>query len=150
MEDMNQPLDSGIASNMPEQRLQFTESVRDDLIETSKWAMFFAVLLFIVLGFIAFGAFFAMLSGPSGFFVGVVLLGLYGVLLFFPAWYYYKFASLTRQGIDFENNQILDEGFAYLRRFYNFVGVLVIVLLSFYLLILVFGLFTAGNLFRNF
>ncbi|MCW5921995.1 MAG: hypothetical protein KIS77_06630 [Saprospiraceae bacterium] len=147
---MNQPLDSGIASNVPEQRLQFTESVRADLIETSKWAMFFAVLLFIVLGFIAFGALFAMLSGPSGFFVGVVLLGLYGVLLFFPAWYYYKFASLTRQGVDFENNQILDEGFAYLRRFYNFVGILVIVLLSFYLLILVFGLFTAGNLFRNF
>jgi hypothetical protein len=139
MEDLNQPLDAG-ADNAG-QRLRFTEPVRSDLLETSKWVMFFAVLLFIVLGLIAIASLMMIFTaGAYGFGMAVVMIGIYGTLIFFPAWYYYKFSTLTRQALNYNDNDALDDGFAYLKRFYRFVGILIIVFIAFYLVAVIIGL----------
>jgi hypothetical protein len=139
MEDLNQPLDAG--ANNAGQRLRFTEPVRSDLLETSKWVMFFAVLLFIMLGLIAIASLMMIFTaGAMGFGMAIVMIGIYGTLLFFPAWYYYKFSTLTRQALNYNDNNALDDGFAYLKRFYRFVGILIIVFVALYLVLAIVGL----------
>ena len=139
MEDLNQPLDAG-ADNAG-QRLRFTEPVRSDLLETSKWVMFFAVLLFIVLGLVAIASLMMIFTaGAMGFGMAIVMIGIYGTLIFFPAWYYYKFSTLTRQALNYNDNDALDDGFAYLKRFYRFVGILIIVFIALYLVLAIVGL----------
>ncbi|HRI61797.1 MAG TPA: hypothetical protein PK228_18795 [Saprospiraceae bacterium] len=152
MEDLNQPLDAGTGAAAAGPRLRFTEPVRSDLLETSKWAMFFAVLLFIFLGIMTLFALMAIFSqGMMGFVAAIFIIGIYGAILFFPAWYYYKFSMLTRQALTYSDTEILDEGFVYLKRFYRFVGILIIVLISLYLLLAIIGLsmFMSNDLFHN-
>jgi hypothetical protein len=146
MEDTNQPLDSGAQAGSPG-RLHFSDPVRGDLVEIAKWAMFFSVLLFIVLGLISLLALFMIFAaGGVGLIGAIFMVGIYGVILYFPAWYYYKFSVLSRQAIANGDNAALDDSFMYLRLFYRFVGILVIILLSLYALILVVGISMMGNL----
>lgn len=151
MEDIDQPLDASLGSRPSAQRLRFTESVRSDLLETAKWALFFAVLMFIILGFLAFASLALIVSaGAYGFGMAIVMMGIYGSLIFFPAWYYYKFSTLTRQALNFDDNNALEMGFWYLKRFYKFVGILIIVVISLYLLILIGSLlFVSSSRFPN-
>lgn len=141
MEDTNQPLDAGVGSTSAGQKLRFTDSVRTDLHETSRWVMFFAVLLFIGLGMIVLASL-AMVftAGAAGVGMAIVMIGIYGTLLYFPAWYYYKFSTLTKQALNYNDNDALDEGFANLKRFYRFVGILVIVLIGVYVVFMIIGL----------
>lgn len=144
MEDLNQTSEAG--ANTSGQRLHFTEPVRGDLLETSKWVMFFAVLLFIVLGFIVIAALMMIFTaGAYGFGMAIAMIGIYGSLIFFPAWYYYKFSTLTRQALSYNNNAALDEGFLYLKRFYRFVGILVIVVIGLCLLMLIGSILFVGS-----
>ncbi len=151
MEDIDQPLDASLGSKPSEPRLRFTESVRSDLLETAKWALFFAVLMFIVLGLLAFASLALIVTaGAYGFGMAIVMMGIYGSLIFFPAWYYYKFSTLTRQALNFDDNNALEMGFWYLKRFYKFVGILIIVVISLYLLILIGSLlFVSSSRFPN-
>ncbi|MCB0544682.1 MAG: hypothetical protein KDC61_10150 [Saprospiraceae bacterium] len=144
MEDQNQPLDAGMDSGSPESKLQITSSVRSDWDEIAKWAMFFAVLLFIVLGLVVLMSLFVAFAGNMGIVMAIIMLGLYGTLLFFPAWYYYKFSTQTRQALREENTPALDEGFWNLKRYYRFVGILYIVVISLYVLFLLIALATGG------
>lgn len=145
MEDQNQPLDAGMDAGAPDQGLYVSDSVRTDWSEIVKWAMFFAVLIFIVLGFIALGALMMIITaGAMGFVVALFMGGIYGTLLFFPAWYFYKFSTLTRQALNFDDNEALDEGFANLKRYYRFVGILFIIIFSLYALVLVVALIAGG------
>jgi hypothetical protein len=147
MEDTNQPLDTGLGAAPPSrEQLHFSDAVRTDLLESAKWTLFFAILLFILLGVIAVISLFAMMAGgAAGMIGGIMALGIYGALIFFPGWYYYKFSTLTRQALAFEDNDALDEGFAHLKRFYRFIGILMIVLVSFYLLFAIVGLSILGS-----
>ncbi len=145
MEDQNQPLDAGMDAGAPDQGLYVSDSVRTDWSEIVKWAMFFAVLIFIVLGFIALGALMMIITaGAMGFVVALFMAGIYGTLLFFPAWYFYKFSTLTRQALNFDDSEALDEGFANLKRYYRFVGILFIIIFSLYALVLVVALIAGG------
>lgn len=140
MEDLNQPLDAGAGPSPAGQRLRFSEPVRSDLLETSKWVMFFAVLLFIMLGILVMASLMMIFTGGAlGFGMAIVMIGIYGALIFFPAWYYYKFSTLTRQALNYNDNDALDEGFAYLKRFYKFVGILIIVLIGLYIVFAIIG-----------
>lgn len=139
MEDLNQPLDAGLRSNSSDQALQFTDSVRSDLLETAKWAMFFAVLLFIALGLLALVLLISLMSGEAAkLMISIFVLGIYAIILYYPARYYYKFSTLTRRALTYEDNEALDQAFTYLKIYYRFVGILVIVVMSLYLLALIF------------
>ncbi len=142
MEDQNPPLDSEMGVPPPAQPLRFSQPVRSDLLETTKWSMFLAILLFILLGILALVSIAVMFASV---WMGLLLLALYSVLFFFPAWYYYKFSTLTRQALNFGDNSRLEEGFANLRRFYRWVGIMVIVLFAVYVLAGIVGLSMLGS-----
>lgn len=149
MEDLNQPLDAGLRSNSSDQALQFTDSVRNDLLETAKWAMFFAVLLFVALGILALALLLSLVSGGGAeVMISIFVLGIYAIILYYPARYYYKFSTLTRQALAHDDNEALDQAFTYLKIYYRFVGILVIVVMSLYLLALIFVFTMMSNLSR--
>lgn len=145
MENQNQSNEAGMAPGETGQPLQITDPIRDDWGEIAKWAIFFAVLLFIVLGLIAiFSLTMIFIAGVPGFIMAILMMGIYGVLLYFPASYFYKFSRQTRQALQFEDNNALDEGFTNLKRYYRFVGILFIIGMSLYALVILVALATGG------
>ena len=153
MEDLNQPLDAGLGADASDQGLKITDEIRTYWRETANWALFVAVLMFIGIGFVLigmlFGGFAASASGDGSAFAIVLFFFLYALVLFFPAWYYYKFSSLTKQAVLTGDNNALEDGFDYLKRFYRFVGILIIVLIALYLLFIIFGIAMLGNMGRG-
>lgn len=139
MEDNNQPVEPGAPA--ADQPLKFSDAVRRDLLESAKWALFFAVLLFIMLGILTIiSLMVAIAGGVIGIFGGLFALGIYTLFFFFPGWYYYKFSTLARQALGFEDNEALEEAFVYLKRFYRFIGIFIIVFIGLYLLVALVGL----------
>lgn len=127
--------------------LSITPEIRQYWRETANWALFFAVLMFLAYGFVALAM---LLAGAAGGGVGIVgavfVISIYTLVLFMPAWYYYKFSSQSKQAMNTDDSALLDEAFANLSRFYRFVGILTIVILSLYALIfLVFGAAILSN-----
>ncbi len=152
MEDLNQPLDAGLSSEASEQGLKITDEIRGYWRETANWALFLAVLMFILIGFVLIGMLAGGLAGNStdgSAIVMVLFFFLYALLLFFPAWYYYKFSSLTKQALNQGDNNALEDGFDYLKRFYRYLGILIIALMVFYVLFLIFGISMMANMNRN-
>jgi len=152
MEDINQPLEADTGAAPAGQPLQFSDAVRRDLLESAKWALFFAVLLFIVLGILTIISLMAAVAGGvMGILGGLFVLGIYTLFFFFPAWYYYKFSTLARQALGFEDNEALAEAFVYLKRFYRFIGIFIIVFIGLYLLLAIAGLtaFISNDLFNR-
>ena len=142
MENFDQPLDAGMAGAGPDQSgLSITPEIRQYWREIANWALFFAVLLFIAYALVALvGLLAATQGGAGGVFGGVFIIGIYTAMIFMPAWYYYKFSSQSKQAMNTDDTTLLDEAFANLHRYYRYVGILTIIVVSLYLLIfLVFG-----------
>jgi len=127
--------------------LSITPEIRQYWRETANWALFFAVLMFLLYGFIVLAMLMAAVAGGAAGAVGAVfVIGIYTLVFFLPAWYYYKFSSQSKQAMNTDDTALLDEAFANLRKFYNYVGILTIIILSLYALIfLIFGAAILGN-----
>src|SRR5262249_19193552 len=120
------------------------------LSETAKWAKFLSVLGFIFCGLIVLVALFAgsfiassfNRFGTEGltFFSGAVVSFFYvliAVLYFFPCLFLFRFATKMQVALRNNDQELLNTSFRNLRGFYRFVGILTIVLLSFYVLVLI-------------
>jgi hypothetical protein len=148
MENFDQPLDVGMADIGPDRSgLSITPEIRQYWRETANWALFFAVLMFLIYGFIVLAMLLAGVAGGGMGMVGAVfVIGIYTLVFFLPAWYYYKFSSQSKQAMNTDDTALLDEAFTNLRRYYNYIGILTIVIISLYLLmILIFGAAILGR-----
>jgi len=72
----------------------------------------------------------------SGF-IFLVMAAIY----FFPIYFLYQFAGKMKQSIDAKDSMTLEEATSFLRRHYQFIGILAIVVLSFYVLGIVASIF---------
>ncbi len=152
MEDLNQPLDAGLSSEAADQGLIITDEIRKYWRETANWALFVAVLMFILIGLVLIGMLVGGLAGNNTDGSGIALVlffFLYALVIFFPAWYYYKFSTLTKQAVNMGDNNALEDGFEYLKRFYRFIGILIIAVLALYILFIIFGISMMGNMGRG-
>jgi hypothetical protein len=131
------------------QSIQINDEIKHYLRVISKWAMFFAILGFVGLGFLCLAAFFFLLSGAAfrnGYYgspnliVGFVYL-IFVIVYFFPVNLLYKFASKTRRGIDDNDQNLFADGLRSLMFQYKYVGILTIIIISLYLLIFLIGIF---------
>ena len=59
---------------------------------------------------------------------------LIGLLYFFPVFYLFKFSSKVRTALATKNTQELDAAFENLKSHYKFIGILMIITLSIYVL----------------
>ncbi len=145
MDNQNQPLDADLgAGSGPAQGLQVTPAIRQYWQETSRWALFFALLGFLYLAFIVISILWAGAKSPA-LLGGVFSVFLVGALVFFPVWYIFQFAQKLRSALQTDDTAAAEESFTNLRRFYQFVGVLTIIVLALYAITLLFTLVFVGR-----
>lgn len=133
--------------NMPEKRtLTLDESAVLNLETIRKWSLFFSILGFIMIGFFVLlflGMSFmpfaipgASAMGPArfSFLGGAFALLITMVLYFFPILYMYKFSVHSKNAVANLDQESAAIAFKYLKMHFQFVGILTIIVLAFYLL----------------
>lgn len=142
-------METQMNTTLSDNKLVFSEEILKNLNTTQKWAKFLAILSFIGVGimFIA-GIVVTLMGGALGFLaeatpspmvfgsLGLVYVAL-AVLYFFPLLYLWRFASNVKNTIVYNAQNFAEKAFFNLMAHYRFVGILMIVLMSLYLLIFV-------------
>ncbi|HET6768473.1 MAG TPA: DUF5362 family protein [Chitinophagaceae bacterium] len=139
---------------------------RAHLSEAARWAKFLAVIGFIVCALIVIvgifaGSFLSMmpgvyndeyrgspaLTGGLAAFLAVFYIGL-AILFFFPYLFLFRFANQMKSALNTNDQQTLNSSFQNLKIMFRYVGILTIILLSFYALAILMVIVTAasGNL----
>ena len=127
---------------------------KEFLKETAKWTKFLAILGFVGIGFMVLGSL-VMLFAPSSLmsngdfpFGGKIFMMLlylaFAVLYYFPISYLYQFSENTKKAIENNDNNAVRDAFEFLKSHYKFMGILTIILLSFYAIMIFIGLIGAG------
>lgn len=127
---------------------------KEFLKETAKWTKFLAILGFVGIGLMVLGSL-VMLFAPSSLmsngdfpFGGKIFMMLlylaFAVLYYFPISYLYQFSENTKKAIENNDNNAIRDAFEFLKSHYKFMGILTIILLSFYAIIIFIGLVGAG------
>lgn len=127
---------------------------KEFLKETAKCTKFLAILGFVGIGLMVLGSL-VMLFAPSSLmsngdfpFGGKIFMMLlylaFAVLYYFPISYLYQFSENTKKAIENNDNNAIRDAFEFLKSHYKFMGILTIILLSFYAIIIFIGLIGAG------
>ena len=154
----NESLPSAASAETPKQ-LVIDQSAKMFLGETAKWGKFLAIIGFVFCGLILVGALFLFFAGgsmTSAFkgmnpalagvatgFIGFIYL-LLALIYYFPSKYLYDFSIYIKQAIALEDQESLNYAFERMKSLYKFWAILMIVLLSFYALIIVFTVLVGG------
>lgn len=136
---------------------------RAHLSEAAKWAKFLAIVGFVVCGLIVIagifaGSFLSMMSGTysdeyrgstaltsgMGAVMAVMYIGM-AILFFFPYLFLFKFANQMKSALNTNDQQTLNSSFQNLKVMFRYVGILTIVLLSFYALAILMVIVTAAS-----
>lgn len=124
------------------------------LNETRKWTMFIAIIGFVGIGFLVVLAFsvgtimeMSQQDMPFPSYTFTVIYLLLAVLYFFPVLYLYRFSVNIKKAIDDSSSAGLLEAFANLKAHYKFIGILLIVMLTFYVLAFIIGLIGGAMIF---
>ncbi|SHM96785.1 DUF5362 family protein [Flavobacterium xinjiangense] len=142
--------------------MRLSESAKDFLKETAKWAYYLSILGYLGIGFIIFAALFAgtlfsamgkinPAMGAMGSSFGIVMAFVYfliGLLYFFPVYYLNKFASNAKAAIKNNDAETLTTSLQYLKSHYKYIGIMTLVIFSLYLLMFV-GMIVGGIVFHN-
>lgn len=151
MENYNE----GFAQNQTGERgifnsIEVDQNGKLNLAEAGKWSKFLGILgiIFLVLmilvglGVMVMGS--AVLDASpemqglpfSTSILGVIYLVM-ALIYIYPTWALFKFGSLIRSGIRMENQAMFNEGLAYLKGFFKFVGIFTIILIGLYIIAIV-------------
>ncbi len=136
---MNQPPENSI--------IEVTPITEKNLNISRKWAMFLAVVGFIVLGLMIFlgivtGAFLAAFKsedvtlGIQENIIAVIFIVLL-LIYFLLVLYLFRFSKSARDAIQNHDRKKLEKTFRYLRKFFTLAGILVISAILIYFLILI-------------
>ncbi|MFE3870983.1 hypothetical protein ACFX5F_07075 [Flavobacterium sp. ZS1P70] len=142
--------------------MKLSESAKDFLKETAKWAYYLSILGYIGIGFIIFAALFAgtlfsamgkinPAMGAMGSSFGIVMAFVYfliAMLYFFPVYYLNKFASNAKAAFRDNNSETLAVSLMYLKSHYKYIGIMTLVVFSMYLLMFL-GIIVSGVAFNN-
>jgi hypothetical protein len=150
--------------NQNNNEMQLNTSALEFLKESAKWSKFLAIMGFIGIGFmvlaaIFMGAFMSMIPttaestefNPLGAMKGFisVLYLIMAVLYFFPVFYLYKYANDTKNAIQNNDSELLSNGLGFLKSHHKFLGIMMIVILSLYVLMFIgmigMGIFAASS-----
>jgi len=146
-----------IDQNLSNNQLVITAEIKNYLKETAKWGKFIAIVGFVMMALVVIAG--VMMSFFMGSMMGDISdgSGLEGVIggavgfmyviiaLFyiFPLLYLYRFSTKMKIALAQDDQQYLYESFQNLKSLYKFMGILMAVLIGFYLLVIVFGVIGA-------
>ncbi len=112
-----------------------------------KWAMFIAIFGFIFLGLLIImgliaGTFLTAFSNgetASGFpeYLMLIIYCILALAYFFPLLYLFRFSLLTAQAIKIPDKDLLYKAIRNLKSYFVHIGILIIIVLAFYIVILI-------------
>ena len=139
------------------------QSSRTHLFEAAKWAKFLAIVGFVLCGLIVVIAFFvgsflammsnsynngysgsARLTGGMGVLVTIFYIGI-AILFFFPYFFLFRFATRMKTALNTNDQLTLNTSFQNLKIMFRYVGILTIVMLSFYALAIIMAIAMAAT-----
>lgn len=128
-------------------KVEIGQETLNNLNKTRKWTMFLAVIGFIFLGLMLI---FGIIAGTflSAFKAGNSVHGIpeslvllifiaLAVVYFFPVLYLFRFSKHTANAVQTLSKEELDKAFKNLRSYFVYIGVLIIIGLSFYVIALI-------------
>jgi hypothetical protein len=129
-------------TNTEIRKIEIDQDALRDLDTTRKWTMFLAIMGFIAIGIMLVGGIIAVLflsvfktsatlSGLEEMLVVVILL-LITAIYFFPVLYLFRFSKHTSNAVKTLDKQELQKAFKNLKRYYMYIGILIIVVLVIY------------------
>jgi hypothetical protein len=135
-----------------EKRSALSEAAVRIIYSTIPWMRFMAIMSFIGIGFLLFGA---VMLGSSGFDWAIWLMALYfifAVIGFFPALYLLQYANNLAYYIQNEQMQELERSLTRQKSYFVYVGSLLIIMIGLQLIRIIFysGSFFGGASNRGF
>ena len=142
--------------------LHLSQSAKDFLRETAKWAYIVSIIGFIGIAFLLLMALFAgtlfstlgntvpgmgVVGGSFGLIIGIIYFVL-AAIYFFPVYYLFKYAKGTKEALLLHDSDALEAALGYLKSHHKFVGIMMIVILSIYVVAL-FGIIVAAAAFGH-
>lgn len=132
-------------------QLLVTEDMRSHIYETAKWTNFLAISGFVIAGLTLLSAFtigsaittnpqLAAMMGPMGKvgYVAITLMLLcYSLAIFYPSLLMHKYASKAKLGVLYGDQASLTEALSKMRSLFKYWGILMIVLICFYVLLII-------------
>jgi len=130
-------------------KLKVSNSIKEHLITSAKWARFLAIIGFIFAGITAIGSLvmlFAALSTGFGPLIGMSFLyvGL-AVVMIFPALYMIRFAMSVTRGLNSNKQSEFEVGVQNLKSYFKFSGIFTIVFLGLYIILIFVGIGSGFN-----
>jgi len=139
------------------QNLEITQITKSLFLETAKWAKFLAIIGFIGMGIMVVAGFFmgalmssfgsttdfSSSSNPFGMIGGAFFVILYliiGLIYYFPIKYLYDFSTKVKKAFEIQDQMLFNEAISKLKAHYKYIGILMIIILSLYILMFVFTL----------
>lgn len=148
MEQFDQPLDSDMThlGDSEGRGLKVTDSLRQSWKILSGWAMFFAILLFIMAGIVMLGflASFALVA-RSGSIMAPIFMGLYGALMITIGLYLYRFASSLKRSLYSNSTEDIEASALNFGKYYRMMGIITVLILGLYVLLFAVGI--GGSMF---
>ena len=134
--------------------LQLTDQAKSFLKEIGKWAMFLSIVGFIFMGLFVLLALLMFSMGSAMGSIGGAGIGAFGaagglvylimaLIYFFPIRYLYMFASKIKAAFNNSNSQQMTDALENLKSHYKYIGIMMIIVLSFYALAIVIGIVAA-------
>lgn len=135
------------------EQLTLNSNSKSFLREISKWTFFFAILGFLSSAFLIIAAIlivtiyasmFEALGQQQGIpflgFLGAAIYAVSGILYVIPIWYLFQFSRKMKLAIATKNDDTLADAFMMLKSHFKFIGVFTIIVISLYVLLIVFSL----------
>ena len=151
---MDNSNDTNSIAEAPGRFIKFNAKGIDYLFSTLKWANFLAILGFIMLAIMFLAIIFGGIAFVATGFAGnqtpsalaLLPLTIVIVIYFFPIYYLYQFARHSRYAVRHKDGDELTLAMSFLKRHYQFIGVLAIIGLVIYAIGLLIGLASMASL----
>jgi len=136
-------------SSPDSRKIEIEQKTLDNLNTIRKWTMFIAIIGFILLGLLLIigliaGTFLSAFKlGETGLGIpeslGLIVLFVVAVIYFFPVFFLFRFSKHTGNAVQTLNKEELHKAFKNLKSYVVYLGVLIIIGLSIYVMALVFA-----------
>jgi len=149
--NFEQTTTAGEQVNPPQ--LIVTENMRSYLYDMAGWTKFLGIIGFIFSGLmiimaVGMGAIFSTFSqmpgmemyGGLGSGVFTFIMVLYALLFLYPSLMLFSYAVKAKQGVLYADQLSLETGIRKLKSFFKFYGIMMIIVIAFYILIFLFAI----------
>ena len=120
-------------SNDENEKLKINEGVKENLLAAAKWGNFLSIIGFIGVGLVALSGLYLLFSSTNYIIENKVKGITYiitAVIYIFPVIYLYNFSYKMKKSILKEDQDLLLESTDYLRKFFQFCAIFLVVVFS--------------------